>query len=284
LKLQINFFSFTLLKKTMNQEQSIILTLILGFFISIFMYKNEQFTDTLSNSFSNLFEPNIHSISVECFGDESGTGGYDNGYNTQVHSTGPPVGGTQLANYQLYQQAVNAATPTVTQLENISNLPGGGYGYINTPDAPGLVPPAGKPFYDAAAVDFGNRRAELISPCAQNAPTFVASSLLPKINLPGVPSWQVTDTNALANQDFLSPLQQYGVDTVLSSNKNPSYDLRGDIPNPINVVSPWLNSTITPDLERRPIMAYVPSDGVYGSGINTATYGPNRTVPPLRRM
>lgn len=229
----------------------------------------EPLIDQVSNTIEKFTEPNVRSVCVEAFGDEGGT---------MIRSRGPPVGGTQLANYQLYQQAVNAATPTVTQLENISNQPGGGYGLVQ-----GMVPPAGQPFYDAAAVDFGNRRAEMISPCAQNAPTFVASSLLPKMNLPGVPSWQVTDTTALANQDFLSPMQQYGVDTVLSSLRNPSYDLRGDIPNPINVVSPWGNSTITPDLERRPLMAYAPSDGVYGTGLNTATYGPNNTVPPLNR-
>lgn len=267
----------------MNSLPLVCILLLFTTLIFIQVQGFEPLTDQVSNTIEKFTEPNLRSICVEAFGDESGMGGYNNGYGVPVHSKGPPVGGTQLANYQLYQQAVNAATPTVTQLENISNQPGGGYGYTNTPNAPGLVPPAGQPFYDAAAVDFGNRRAELISPCAQNAPTFVASSLLPKMNLPGVPSWQVTDTTALANQDFLSPTQQYGVDTVLSSLRNPSKDLRGDIPNPVAVVSPWQNTTITPDLERRPLMAYVPSDGVYGSGINTATYGPNNTVPPLKR-
>lgn len=241
--------------------------------------------ENITDNISNLFEPNLNLISVEAFGDEGGLGYWDGAANrnTMTHSSGPPVGGTQLASYQLYQQAVNAATPTVTQLENISNQPGGGYGYINSPNAPGLVPPAGKDtFYDAAAVDFGNRRAELISPCSQNAPSFVASSLLPKMNLPGVPSWNVTDTVALANQDFLSPTQQYGVDTVLSSLRNPSYDIRNNIPNPINVVSPWNNTTITPDLERRPIGGgYVPVNGTYGTGVSNSTYGPGLSQPPL---
>lgn len=225
---------------------------------------------SVTDAFSNLFEPAMKSMTVESFGDEGGDIGYWDGAanNPQaVHSQGPPVGGTQSTAYQMYQQAVNAATPTVAQLERATNLPGGGYGYVSTPDAPGMVPFAGKgTFYDAAAVDYGNRAAELISPCAQNAPTFVASSLLPKINIPGTPSWGVMDTQALASQDFLAPTQQIGVDTVLSSLRNPSYDLRNNIPNPINVVSPWMNSTITPDLERRPLDNYVPRDGVYGCG------------------
>ena len=261
----------------MTKQFILVLTFILFLLVSsqIDFYKS---FDVTTDHISNFFEPNLNSITVEAFGDEDGVGGYWNGAanrNSMVHSTGPPVGGTQLAAYQLYQQAVNASTPTVTQLENASNLPGGGYGYIDRPDAPGLVPPAGNnTLYDAAAVDFGNRRAELISPCAQNAPTFVSSTLLPKINMPGTPSWSVMDTMALANQNFLSATQQSGVDTVMSSNRNPSYDIRTNIPNPIQVVSPWNNSTITPDLQRRPLSVYQPADGIYGTGVNNMTYGP----------
>lgn len=38
-----------------------------------------------------------------------------------------------------------------------------------------------------------------------------------------------------------------GVDTVGQSLKNPSYDIRGNIPNPKVVVSPFLNSSYDPD-------------------------------------
>lgn len=252
------------------------LTLILVLMLSTPTQGIDSITDKIANVAEKIFEPNPYSIAVECFGDQ-GMGYWDGAANqpSAVHSTGPPVGGTQSASYQLYQQAVNASTPTVAQLENASNQPGGGYGYTSSPEYPGMVPPAGKgTLYDAAAVDFGSRRAELISPCAQNAPTFVASSLLPKINLPGVPSWSVMDTQALVNQDFLAPTQQFGVDTVLSSLRNPSYDIRNNIPNPINVVSPWLNSTITPDLQRKPLDSYTPSEGTYGCG-QSCTYSPD---------
>lgn len=266
----------------MDNEKKITgcVTLMLTLLLIMIISKPIKTFNSVTDKFANLFEPNTQCVSVECFGDQGI--GYWDGAATQpsmVQSSGPPVGGTQSASYQLYQQAVNAATPTVSQLENATNLPGGGFGYVGTPDAPGIIPPAGQgTLYDAAAVNFGNRRAELISPCAQNAPTFVASSLLPKINLPGVPSWSVMDTEALANQDFLSPTQQLGVDTVLSSLRNPSYDIRNNIPNPINTVSPWLNSTITPDLQRRPLDAYVPQDGTYGCG-SSCSYGPNENGP-----
>lgn len=230
--------------------------------------------EATTECFGNLFEPDTRMVSVEAFGDEDGVGYWDGSgrmRNVRVTTSGPPAGGTQLAGYQLYQQAVNAATPNMQQLANISNLSG-----HTNPNSPGMPPYANTFGANAAKVNFGTRRAELISPCAQNAPTFVASSLLPQMNLPGAESWNVHDTKALANQDFLSATQQIGVDTVLSSLRNPSYDIRNNIPNPINVVSPWLNSTITPDLTRRPLDApsEIPTQGIYSGNPGVfKTYG-----------
>lgn len=45
--------------------------------------------------------------------------------------------------------------------------------------------------------------------------------------------------NILAAQNFLDAIPQIGVDTVLSHRGRQSSDIRGDIPNPINVVNPW---------------------------------------------
>lgn len=71
------------------------------------------------------------------------------------------------------------------------------------------------------AVNYGNERAQSISACAQNAPTFVATSLLPKPAIPGQQAWDIgAPNNILANQNFLSATQQIGVDTVLGSTKN----------------------------------------------------------------
>jgi len=44
-----------------------------------------------------------------------------------------------------------------------------------------------------------------------------------------------------------------GVNTVGSSNKNPNYGIRSEPPNPRTNVSPWNVSTITPDLNRKPL-------------------------------
>jgi hypothetical protein len=184
--------------------------------------------------------------------------------------------GSQLLAYQLYQEAVNASTPTLAQLNAASGqsqeqtgpyapLEGG----VDEMYSPYAYMGSGKGMAYSSefqAVNLGNPRAESISACAQNAPTFVATSLLPKPVVPGQNSWSVdAPESILASQSFLAATQQIGVDTVLSSNRNASHDLRGDIPNSIRQVGPWMGTTITPDLERRPIIDFIPNNGLYGS-------------------
>jgi len=200
---------------------------------------------------------------------------YDGANLEKVNLT---ASGDQLLEYQLYQQAVNAATPTTAQLDSISGnsfqqtgvtaeqLKGG----LTSEYAPyNVLTSNGAPIYNSEyqAVNIPNKRAESISACAQNAPSMISTSLLPKPVIPGESSWDVgAPQDALANQNFLAATQQIGVDTVLSSLKNPSYDIRNNIPNPISVVSPWMNSSITPDLERRPLDTFIADQGVYGPG------------------
>lgn len=51
---------------------------------------------------------------------------------------------------------------------------------------------------------------------------------------------------------FLSAGALFGDDTVGSSLRNPSYDIRGDpVANPQQVVSPWSQTSISPDLNRK---------------------------------
>lgn len=189
--------------------------------------------------------------------------------------------GDQLLSYQLYQQAVNAATPTLEQLNSISGQSqeqtgsgavalGGG---VSDRTAPYDILSGNLYDSEFQAVNFSNERAQKISACAQNAPTFVATSLLPSPSIPGQQSWDINaPENILANQNFLSATQQIGIDTVLGSTRNQSYDIRNNIPNPINIVSPWMNSVVLPDLEKRPLDAFLPSNGLYGpgpAGVNT---------------
>lgn len=122
--------------------------------------------------------------------------------------------------------------------------------------------------YFAQSNTLPNERADNLSLCAQNTNTFgtgLASSLLPKVpeSLNGFETCGFE--NVLAGQNFLSASAQIGTDTVSSSLRNGNLDLRSDIPNPVTVVSPWLNTTIQPDLLRRPLECTT-DKGIYGCG------------------
>ena len=53
--------------------------------------------------------------------------------------------------------------------------------------------------------------------------------------------------------NYLSAGYQIGVNTVGQSLRNANRQIRAEPPNPQVNVSPWLNSTIGPDLERKPL-------------------------------
>jgi hypothetical protein len=58
----------------------------------------------------------------------------------------------------------------------------------------------------------------------------------------------------LQGKNFLSAGSLVGVNTIGQSLRNANYQLRAEPPNPqMQGVSPWLNSTIEPDLSRRPL-------------------------------
>lgn len=57
----------------------------------------------------------------------------------------------------------------------------------------------------------------------------------------------------VANVNLLSAGYHYGIDTQGSSLRNANLQLRSDPPCPQTIVSPFLNSTITPDFSRRPL-------------------------------
>lgn len=54
-------------------------------------------------------------------------------------------------------------------------------------------------------------------------------------------------TKKIRGTHLIHPKVHMGVNTVGSSLRNATHDIRGDIPNPKLIVSPWNNSTIEPD-------------------------------------
>jgi len=80
---------------------------------------------------------------------------------------------------------------------------------------------------------------------------FVSGNLLPKNESILDESTFEFAPKDLQNINFLDATTRIGVDTVSSSLRNANYQIRSEPPNPRNNVSPWMNSTIDPDLERK---------------------------------
>lgn len=57
----------------------------------------------------------------------------------------------------------------------------------------------------------------------------------------------------LSDRNFIDAGHHVGINTVGQSRRNANYSVRSEIPNPQIKVSPWLQSTIEPDVNRRPL-------------------------------
>ncbi len=84
------------------------------------------------------------------------------------------------------------------------------------------------------------------------------NQLAPQELLPGDPNSKWAQVNPVASGDiagknFLSAGALIGVNTVGQSNRNANWDIRAAPPNPQVVVSPFMQTTIGPDLQRRPL-------------------------------
>jgi hypothetical protein len=55
------------------------------------------------------------------------------------------------------------------------------------------------------------------------------------------------------DKNFLEAGYHVGINTVGQSNRNANLQLRSEPPNPQMSVSPWMQSTIEPDLARKPL-------------------------------
>ena len=149
------------------------------------------------------------------------------------------VGSNNMSN-KLAKDKLNNATPTSAQL----GLAGSG-----SDELPG-------PGQFAASSGSNNSRADNLDLPKLDTTTFgsgLASSLLPK-KPENTEGFETTGfENVLAGQNFLSASAQIGLDTVSGSNKNAYVGLRSEPPNPTKVVSPWGNTSVEPDLLRRPL-------------------------------
>jgi len=83
-------------------------------------------------------------------------------------------------------------------------------------------------------------------------PLTTSVDLLPKPNTSGASEFgEFAPVKALEAQNFVDATKMVGVDTVGSSLRNASYDLRRSPPIPRQNVGPWQQSTIEADLYRK---------------------------------
>lgn len=163
--------------------------------------------------------------------------------------------------YRVWLNNITMATPTPNELELIGSqtqfLPGVESFITDGPSGP----------------NFNSGRVKNLSLCSQNMQTIgsqatnISSSLLPSSgsqNVEGFSDCNLNE-NMLANQVFLTPQGQGGLMTNAGT-RNSNLDLRSAPPNPMLAVGPWNNSTIYPDLLRRPLEGCGPSFGLYGNG------------------
>jgi hypothetical protein len=79
------------------------------------------------------------------------------------------------------------------------------------------------------------------------------SELLPKdVNS----AWAEANPSGMGdiqNLNFISAGALVGINTIGQSLRNANYQIRADPPNPQAHVGPWMQSTIEPDLQRRPV-------------------------------
>lgn len=92
----------------------------------------------------------------------------------------------------------------------------------------------------------------------RQASCFPKEQLLPEELLPqdNSSTWAQVNpqgSGSLKDKNFLSSAYHSGVDTIGSTLRNANLQLRSDPPNPQVVVSPWMQTTIQPDTNRRPL-------------------------------
>ena len=80
-----------------------------------------------------------------------------------------------------------------------------------------------------------------------------SDSMTPSELLPAGAKLDLADGNNVQHVSLLSAGHHAGINTVGNSLRNANLQLRSEPPNPQTAVSPWMNTTIEPDLMRTPL-------------------------------
>lgn len=92
-----------------------------------------------------------------------------------------------------------------------------------------------------------------LPPSCNAGASLQAGDLLPKDSNSQFQQLSPNGANGLQNVNLLKAGYHAGIDTVGSSLRNANLQVRSEPPNPTTKVSPWMNTTIEPDLMRVPL-------------------------------
>ena len=118
--------------------------------------------------------------------------------------------------------------------------------------SPKAANPAGQNEVYASAKGLGGPAQGLAPSCVQGATT-APGDLLPKDTNNQWGRLNPSGGGALSNVNLLKAGYHSGIDTVGSTLRNANLQVRSEPPNPTTRVSPWMNTTIEPDLMRTPL-------------------------------
>ena len=104
-----------------------------------------------------------------------------------------------------------------------------------------------------AEVDGIQGQAAGLPPSCNAGDSLQAGDLLPKDSNSQFQQLSPNGANGLENINLLKAGYHAGIDTVGSSLRNANLQVRSEPPNPTTKVSPWMNTTIEPDLMRVPL-------------------------------
>ena len=158
--------------------------------------------------------------------------------------------------YALYQYSGRKGSPSDGYTNNNMNSMSNGHSNGNVAMMGGSVAmpanPAGQNEVFSSVTDIKTSSYGLPPSCSRGTISDPAD-LLPKDT-----NSQWAQLNPAGGADFknvnlLKAGYNIGIDTIGSSLRNGNLQVRSDPPNPTTIVSPWMNTTIEPDLMRAPL-------------------------------
>lgn len=161
--------------------------------------------------------------------------------------------------YAVYSYSTSKSS-VMDSMDNDERIP---HNIMNAPEAPGQnvhINTAGNPQPSApmgqnsepAGVN-GVQTTQQLPPSCSKQEVANPSELLPKDENSEWAKLNPMGSGDLQNVNLLKSGYHIGINTINSSLRNANLQLRSEPPNPQQEVGPWNNSTITPDINRRPM-------------------------------